>query len=207
MGSVTTWTPGSVPCGQMFDAEHCPNPIPPGYSSCLVYAGGSSAAHAWLDREIARAAAAGLALLPVWVPTPGLDQPAAAAAGFVSWLTAHKVPHGAPILWDIERGNVTDPAWYKAAADITAKAGYLNLCYGSLNVVFDHAARSGYFVADPTGTPHLVSHDHVKATQWRFNVPTPGGPIDQSLIARYLEAQLWVPITAPKAAPADTSGN
>jgi len=191
------WVPGQVHCVQSFDAEHCPDPAPTGYEGALVYAGGSSAAHAWTDKEIARAAAVVKWLLPVWVPTPGTDDPVKVGKEFVAWLTAHKVPtstvaeHPVHLVWDLETGKEPDAAWADQACRVTTNAGWYNLIYGSLNVIFHQPVRDGYFVANPTGQPHMYDHRDVKATQYAFDVKVPGGVIDQSLVSVELANQMW----------------
>ena len=191
------WVPGLVHCVQSFDAAHCPDPAPTGYEGALVYAGGSSATHAWTAEEIARAAGVVKWLLPVWVPTPGTDDPVTAGRDFVAWLKAHNVPtsteaeHQVHLLWDLETGKEPDAAWADQACRVTTKAGWNNLIYGSLSVIFQQPVRNGYFVADPTGQPHMYHHQDVKATQYAFNVKVRGGVIDQSLVSVELANQMW----------------
>jgi hypothetical protein len=191
------WVPGRVHCVQSFDAAHCPNPAPKGYEGALVYAGGSSATHAWTGAEIARARKVVTWLLPVWVPTPGTDDPVKAGQQFVAWLTAHKVRtsqqagHPVHLMWDLETGKEPDAAWADQACRVTANAGWYNLIYGSLNVIFRQPVRHGYFVANPTGQPHMYDHQDVKATQYALNVKLAGGVIDQSLVSVELANQMW----------------
>lgn len=192
------WTPAFVEVVSAFDAAYCPDPVPPGYGACLVYAGGSSATHAWDDAELARVAH--LPRLPTWVPTPGHEGPLAAAEALLAWLAAHKVPPVDPrtgqhthVLWDMETGKEPDAPWLNAAADRVAKDGYWNLVYGSLSTLFGQPSRDGYCVANPTGQPHMFMRPHVKMTQYAFDVAVPGGTIDQSLITAELARQLWLP--------------
>src|SRR5229473_2127120 len=142
------WVPGQVDTVEMFDAAFCPDPVPAGFACCMVYAGGSSALHPWTQRELSLVQH--LPRLPVWVPTPGLDNPRQSALGLVAWLTAHKVPQTAPngehtlIMWDLETGREPYPRWVNIAADVLRAHGYFNLIYGSTSVLFGQPARSGY---------------------------------------------------------------
>jgi len=194
---MSIWVPGYVETNRFFDAEHCPDPAPAGYEGCLVYAGGSSAAHAWDLDEIRRAKSVVKRMLPVWVPTPGSDNPVKAGQDFVAWLKAHNVPTskeaGYPVhlMWDAETGKEPDPGWLDIACQVTSAAGWWNLIYGSLSVIFFQPPRDGYVVANPTGQPHMYPHQMVKATQYAFNVPVTGGTIDQSLVSVELAGQLW----------------
>src|SRR5215470_12120305 len=88
---MSVWVPGFVECLAMFDAAHCPDPVPTGYDVAAVYAGGSSATHAWSQAELDRVAH--LLRLPVWVPTPGHENPEHVAGEFVVWLREHGVPN------------------------------------------------------------------------------------------------------------------
>lgn len=192
------WTQGYVEVLPVFDAEHCPDPLPADFRACLVYAGGSSAAHAWDQAELDRVAH--LPRLPVWVPTPGHDAPLAAADQFLAWLAAHNVPStgqngGQPVhvMWDMETGQEPDAHWLNRAADRLAEHGYWNLVYGSTSTLFGQPARDGYIVANPTGAPHMFAHPQVKGTQYAFNVKTAGGAIDESLFTVELVHQLWMP--------------
>jgi len=191
------WTPGYVQVAPGFDAAHCPDPVPAGYEWCMVYAGGSSATHAWDAAELALVAK--LPRLPVWVPTPGTDDPVTAGNAFLRWLTVHNVPKTnarsdhTRVMWDMETGQEPDPAWLNKAAGVTAAAGYRNLVYGSISTLFGQPARSGYVVANPTGVLHLYQHPNVVATQYAFDVKTPGGEIDQDVAVVDLVRQMWQP--------------
>ena len=191
------WVQGYVEVELGFDAEFCPDPVPAGYRWCMVYAGGTSATRAWDDAELARVAH--LPRLPVWVPTPGSDDPVAAGEAFVDWLTAHKVPSikasGRPchVLTDLETGTEPDPKWVNVFADQLANAGYWNLEYGSISTILAQPVRSGYVVANPTGMPHLYPHAGVVGTQFAFDVRVPGGLIDQDVLDVFKARQLWMP--------------
>lgn len=192
---MSVWVAGFVETLECFDAEFCPDPIPRGYPLCMVYIGGTSAAHVWTDAEIARVAH--LRKLPIWVPTPGMDDPKTAGQHCAARLKALGVPtsakarHPVHVMWDLETGTEPDPAWVDRACRQTAEAGYWNVIYGSVGTIFGQPERDGYIVANPTGHPHMYARAGVKATQYAFNVKTPGGLIDQSLVSADLALQLW----------------
>lgn len=192
------WLEAMVAVATMFDAEFCPDPIPVGYQAALVYAGGSSAAHPWEPSELALVAH--LPRLPTWVPTPGQDDPVAAAEAFLTWLADHGVPAVRPgtdvhqlVMWDMETGQDTNARWLKQAADRMAKEGYFNLVYGSISTLFQLPPRSGYMVANPTNEAHMYLRPDVAGTQWTFNKPTTGGKIDIWALLREIVHQFWQP--------------
>jgi len=210
------WLPAVAECVPGFDAAYLPDPAPAGYAWCMVYAGGTAALHPWPDADVDRAIATGYRLLPAWVPAPGSDDPKHAAASFVTWLEEWKVPRDTPLLWDMETAGQPDAAWLNRACDITAAAsgkGDLNLVYGSTGTLFGLPARSGYFPADPTGSPHLVLRPQVAGTQYRWGVPVANGAlnfdqapysdvaqrsaapgqVDLDVAVRELYAKMWKP--------------
>ncbi len=200
---TTLWLRGYVQVIKAFDAENCPNPVPAGFGACMVYAGGSSAAHAWTEQELALVAH--LPRLPVWVPTPGVDDPLQAAAGFAAWLKAHQVPalnragEHTRVMWDLETGREPDPQWLNRAADHLGQlAGVWNLVYGSVSTLFGQPQRAGYVVADfpqppAAGQLHLYQRPGVVATQYSAEVPVPGGVIDEDVFTAELARQIWLP--------------
>lgn len=193
------WVPGEVDTITMYDAAFLPLPVPTGADAWMVYAGGSSATRrdGWRPGELT--AVEHLPRLPVWVPTPGLDNPRQAGLAFVAWLTQHNVPatnkagEHTLVMWDLETGREPYPRWVNTACDVLKAHGYYNLIYGSISTLFGQPARSGYFVADPTGQPHLYAHEQVVGTQYQWGVKVPGGVVDKSLFVRSLADQLWQP--------------
>lgn len=172
------WLPGIVECEPGFDAAFLPRPVPRGFTWCVAYAGGSSALHPWTDEDIAAVALAGLRVLPAWVPTAATDDPARAAREFVTWLDDHHVPRGAAVTPDMETDTGTaDSEWLRRFCDVLAAppgargAGALNFPYGSLDTVFGLPGRSGRFVADWTGVPHLVQAEAAPACQYAAGRP------------------------------------
>lgn len=196
--SEDIWTPGVVDTVKGFDAATCPDPVPPGYEWCMIYAGGSSASdpNGWPDDALARVAH--LPRLVVWVPTPGIDNPRTAARQFLAWLHRRGVPTDPKgkrtlLMVDEETGRLPNPTWTNAFCGRLALAGYDNLPYGSLSTIFGEPARSGYVVANPTGQPHMYPHAQVAGTQYAFDVGVPGGVVDETLLRRDLLGQLWQP--------------
>src|SRR5258708_8027882 len=131
--SENLWVPGEIDTAEMFDAAFCPAPVPAGFPACMVYAGGSSASHPWTARELALVAH--LPRLPVWVPTPGTDNPRQAGLTFVAWLAANKVPAVAPKgehtpgMWDLETGRVPYPRWGNNPCKVLKAHRYFNPNY------------------------------------------------------------------------------
>lgn len=192
------WLPGYVDCTEGADAEFCPDPLPADAAWWMVYAGGSSAGHAWDAQELARVAH--LPRLPVWVPTPGSEDPVRVADEFLTWLHDHSVPLLDPatgerlrVMWDMERGKTPDPVWLNKAADHLHAAGVRSLVYGSVDTLFRQPPRAGYCVANPTGSVHMYPRPEVVLTQWIFDVVTPGGTIDRSAATTQLVRQMWQP--------------
>jgi hypothetical protein len=191
-----------LPAGQLahgFDAAYCPDPLPFDYTWCMVYAGGSSAARpdGWTSDELARVEH--LPRLPVWVPTPGSDNPRQAAMQFRQWLRDHGVPTAQEnggqhvrVLWDLETGKEPDPQWVTIAADYLHQ-DYFNLIYGSPSWLFRQPRRAGYMVADPDGIPLLYPHAGGVGKQYAWNVPTPGGPVDANVLLAGVRQRLWQP--------------
>lgn len=182
----------------MFDAAFCPQPIPPGFAACQIYAGGSSAERpsGWSSHELRLVRH--LPKLIVWVPTPGLDNPRQAAGDFLRWLESHQVKPITPsgdhirLMCDAETGKEPDPGFVNTFADYLAAAGYWNLVYGSASWLFGQPKRSGYCVADPTGEPHMYDHAGVVLTQYAWNIQTPGGKIDADLFDKGILEKLWI---------------
>lgn len=193
---MTLWLPGVVPTELMWDSAACPATPPAGHAACMAYFGGSSATRAWTTDELDHVKALKLRILPVWVPTPGSDNPRAAAEGLIQRLHDESVPAGVHVMWDMETGKEPDAAWLNRAADTVAAAGWLNLVYGSTSTLFGQPPRDGYVVADwaVPRQPHLYGRAHVRATQFANDVSLPDGhKIDQSVITHDLLAELWAP--------------
>lgn len=192
------WVEAEVDTALVWDAAVCPNPLPDGYAACMGYLGGSSAAHEWTPDEWARVAH--MPRLPVWVPTPGTDNPRQSALACLARLDALRVPRAdqnggrhVRILWDLETGREPDKGWADAACDVMRAHGYFSLIYGSAAWTFGNPARAGYVVADPTGQPHMYDHPNVAGTQFAWGIPSNGGRIDASLFTVDTVRDFWQP--------------
>lgn len=178
-----------------WDAAYCPDPAPDqddGYDWCQVYIGGSSATRqdGWSAAEVARVPT--LRKLPVWVPTPGFDNPRQSALACLDALRRYRVRAWAHpwqwVMWDMETGVLPDPAWFKVAHSVMVAAGYGTISYGSPSWVFDEPNYSGMIVAQPDGSPDLAQlrAQHpgalIVGKQFRWGVNVPGGRIDQDIL-------------------------
>ncbi len=178
-----------------WDAAFCPDPAPDqddGYTWCEVYIGGSSATRrdGWNTTE--RARVADLPKLPVWVPTPGADNPRQTALACVEALRVLGYPAFATpwkaVMWDMETGMLPDPPWFRIAHGVIMAAGYGTVSYGSQGWVFGEPNYLGMIVADPDGDPdfQLLRAAHpgarIVGKQYRWGVQTPGGVIDQNAL-------------------------
>lgn len=174
-----------------FDAMRCPFEIPAEAKFAMPYVSGSSAAHIWSMTELARVAH--LPVLPICVPTPGLDNPRHAAYNFATALERIGYPrhtgHGDPyyrVLWDLETGKEPDRGWVNVACDYMLSAGYFSEIYGSPSWEFGQPHRAGYFVADPTGRPHLYPAAGVNGTQYQWNANEGHGAFDRDCVTKFL---------------------
>jgi hypothetical protein len=184
-----------------WDAAFCPDPPPTEIngermSYAGFYLGGSSAFHIWTDEERRRLAASGLRCMPIWVPTPGFENPRQVALAAVAAMRAVGIPHHAApwrvLMWDFETGIEPDPPWLNIAADTLASRGYGSLVYGSPlgSGLFSYAARTGYMVADFDGRPTLYPHPHVVGKQYQAGVAVPGGEVDLDVVDSSILAHL-----------------
>jgi hypothetical protein len=176
MGHVRGW-----------DAAFCPDPLPDaGFEFAEAYIGGSSAFRTWPDAELARVAH--MPVLPIWVPTPFLDNPRQTAMQAARRMEQVGVPHHArpfrAMMLDLE--TVIAPAWVRAFADRFASLGYDTIVYGSISDLFLNPRRTGYAAADPTGPPHMFPHPGVIITQYQFDVQFAGGVVDLDLAEDWL---------------------
>jgi hypothetical protein len=175
-----------------FDAAWCPDPVPTGYGWCEVYIGGSSATRprGWSAEEVIRVDH--LPKLPVWVPTPGHDNPRQSALSCLAALKAFGVPaYATPwraVLWDLETGVEPDPAWFSVVRSVMMNHGYGTMSYGSVAWAFGEPNYMGLIVAEWDGEPSLDSLrlEHpgalIVGKQYRAGVRVPGGEVDQDVL-------------------------
>ncbi len=184
-----------------WDAAECPDPVPTEINNQKIayaggYIGGSSAYRAWTAGEWQRTSDTIGRVLPIWVPTPGVDNPRQAALAAAAALRAAGVPaYATPwraLMWDLETGTEPSPAWLTTAANTLAASGYDSLIYGSPagSDVLSYPRRSGYVVADYDGVPTLYPAPGVVGKQYAANVAVPGGLVDLDVMEESMLAHL-----------------
>ena len=195
------------------DAAFCPDPFPATLGGqpvrwCEVYIGGTSAFHVWTEAE--RDRVDHLPKLPVWVPTPGLDNPGQSAQACLAELRAAGVPaHAKPyraVMVDLETGTadpsrgLADPAWLAAFRLRILAAGYDTMPYASMSVVFKYPAYTGRIGACWDGTPAFTCNGEqlagtIVGKQYLAEVAVPGGFVDVDVLdlAVMPHLGLWTP--------------
>jgi hypothetical protein len=189
-----------------WDAAFCPDPAPKDIGGQVqsyggFYLGGSSAYHVWSDVERRRLAASGLKTMPIWVPTPGYDNPRqvaleAAAAMLAVGMPRYARPWYRPLMWDLETGIEPDPGWVLTATRTLHSRGYDSILYGSpggshlFSEPLSDGGWSAYLVASYDGIPELYPHAGVVGKQYAPNVAVPGGEVDLDVVAGSLLAHL-----------------
>lgn len=193
-----------------FDAAFCPDPVPVALSGqpvgwCEVYIGGTSAFHVWTAAEVARVA--DLPKLPVWVPSPGLDNPGQAGMDCLNALRVAGVPdHTAPyraVMVDLETGAAAgqaDPGWLAAFRARILAGGYDTMPYASMNLVFGYPAYLGRIGACWDGSQSFTCNGEALAgtivgKQYAAEVATPGGFVDLDVLDSAIMPHLgrWYP--------------
>jgi len=185
----------------VWDAATSPDPLPDDAigTACMVYVGGTSAARVWTEPEIDRVAH--MPKLPVWVPTPGVDNPRQAGHACIAALQARGItPVNSQgqrqwVLVDLETGREPAADWLKVFVRPIFQAGYSIPRYGSPDSshLFDYTPGTvGYWVANFNGQARLYNHANVVGTQFQDLVRTPGGIVDQSVMLPTGLPHLWV---------------
>ncbi len=191
-----------------WDAAFCPDPAPDqddGFLWCEVYIGGSSATRrdGWDATEILRVA--DLRKMPVWVPTPGVDNPRQTALSCLAALRRYGVPaYDTPwraVLWDLETGTEPDPAWFSVVRATMEANGYGTMSYGSVGWAFGEPNFMGLVVAKWDGNPELdllrAAHPGhlIVGKQYRAGVSGPGGVVDLDVLDAAVLPHLgqWTP--------------
>jgi hypothetical protein len=174
-----------------WDAAFYPASLPPG-DWCEAYIGGSSALRRSGQSCAELLRAARIPKLPVWVPTPGVDNPRQSALACVGALKAFGVPaYATPwraVLWDLETGTEPDPAWFAAAHAVVMAHGYDTMSYGSVAWAFGEPNYAGMVIARYDGQPELATLQAahpgaaIVGKQYRAGVSVPGGTIDLDVI-------------------------
>lgn len=126
---------------------------------------GGMAEHVWTPEQWAAQTAR--YRLGIWVINPYVS-PQLAAQQAVAALAALKVPAGVVFAADLETLAVP-PGILDPFADEISRLSTFRVCpYGSTSSLFQHSPQAGYWVADPTGVPHVYDHPHVIGTQWAW---------------------------------------
>lgn len=150
--------------------------------------------HVWNDGQIsAQPARFRLPICVLYADRPGRQQ----GVAFQAWLDSVKCPLHVTIAADLE--TLVIPQVLDDFADVIHSGGRFTMPYGSPGSLFRNPPRAGYWVANPTGTPHMYEHPHTRGTQWTWDGTGPAGlRIDESVFDDSLP--LWD--TRPVATPA-----
>lgn len=151
----------------------------PGDVAC-GYVGGDTP-HVWTEAQWRKQTAK--YLLPIYVPFRG-GNPKLQGVQCADTLRAAGVPEHVLYAVDAELLWQGDASGINAFCDVTAERHNGALIYAQLSLIFSLPPRSGYWVANPTGVPHMYEHPFVKGTQWDFETR-----IDRDLFLPGL--QLW----------------
>lgn len=211
MSDVLSFDPQTRVLG--FDAAFCPDPVPATIGGvnvrwCEVYLGGTSALHVWSAAE--RDRVDHLPKLPVWVPTPGVDNPGQSAAGCLAALRSAGVPaHATPyraVMVDLETGTadpsrgLADPSWLAAFRARILAGGYDTMPYASMSVVFRYPAYTGRVGACWDGSQTFTCNGEqlagtIVCKQYAAEVHVPGGFVDLDAlqISSLPHLGLWTP--------------
>lgn len=125
--------------------------------------GGLLATHVWTEQEWQAQTARWR--LPIFVPNTAVP-PRQQAKACVQALNDLGVPAGKVYSLDLE--TAIAPDWVRQFADITHHAGWNCMVYGSPSTLFANPPRTGYWVADPTGSPHTYEYPLVRGTQYAW---------------------------------------
>lgn len=150
---------------KMADASK-PHVLPKDTHIVAGYIGGDTP-HVWTDKEWERFH--GIKKLPIFVRSNVVGSVGGKQDGFTALeaLYALKVPQGSAVVYDRETNTDRDATI--AFGQILSWAHYYVFPYGSKGNLFDHPSLNGYWVADPTGHPHMYDHPRVVATQFQFD--------------------------------------
>lgn len=119
--------------------------------------------------------------LPIWVGGLAGEDDAFAC---LRQLFDLAVPVGAYVAADME--TRVDETYLTRFGAVLHWFGYRVLVYGSTGTLFENPPLDGYWVADPTGQPHLYAHADVPATQY-----LDAGAYDASLVDAAVADQFW----------------
>lgn len=182
-----------------WDAAFCPDPLPEDSvgTICQVYVGGTSAYRTWTPGE--RSRVAHMPKLPVWVPTPGTDNPRQEALAFLrelellGWGPSTASGDRLYVMVDLETGKEPDAGWLDVFASYIWSAGLSTLEYGSREWIYGYHPKEGRIIADPDGVASLSGLPaHTIGKQYQQNVPVPGGKVDLDVYDARILSHLWI---------------
>jgi hypothetical protein len=130
--------------------------------------------------------------LPIYVPSwwrTGVWN--ATADANEAWTALQKA--GVPVskVMAIDFETQVNPNYVSTLVQSLMGRGYYTLMYGSTSSLFlNPAGTMGYWVADPTGTPHLYNHPNVVATQYGQN-QSGGHDYDLNVMDDFMTGLLW----------------
>lgn len=158
----------------------------------LIYVGGDTP-HPWTLADIKEMPER--YRFPTWVRSdPTAFSGAAEGAAFLAWLHGHAVPMGVCVCLDLETS--ADVAYVNDFNMAIRAGGYSLIKYGSMGNIFNNPKTDGgTFVADPTGTPHMVTEGDTVMTQYAFD-----GTYDLSLVLDSVKLWDTRPPIVPKGA-------
>lgn len=140
-----------------------PRGVPTGVSVVAGYIGGDTP-HVWQDRDWDKFPM--YKKVPIFVRSQTVGATGGESDAFLALdaLYRLKVPHQTVVVYDRETN--TDKEATQAFGDVLHWARYYVMPYGSTGNLFEHPALDGYWVADPTNTPHMYNHPLVRMTQY-----------------------------------------
>lgn len=136
-----------------------------GASIIAGYIGGDTP-HVWSESDWRRSEFRTLKKLPIFVRSQVVGETGGLADGWTALQTLYNlgVPKNTYVVYDRETN--TDKEATTAFGNVITWGGYLAMTYGSRDNLFSHPGLNGYWVADPTGVPHMNDHPGVNATQY-----------------------------------------
>lgn len=155
-----------------------------GVSVVAGYIGGDTP-HVWSEADWRRFP--GVKKLPIFVRSQVVGLNGGKADGFLALEALYRlgVPKNTLVIYDRETN--TDAEATHGFGEVLQWVGYKVATYGSRDNLFSHPSLNGYWVADPTGSPHMYDHPGVNITQYAI-----GNGFD------YSEAKFWTVETEMK---------
>lgn len=165
---------------KMADASKPALPLPSGFGAVAGYIGGDTP-HVWTAADWDKFP--GMRKVPIFVRSGNAGAAGGEADGWAALHELYKlgVPKHTIVVYDRETSS--DAAGTAAFGAVVQWAGYFVVTYGSKDNLFTHPGLNGYWIADPTGKPHMYDRSGVVATQY---LEDDGRGYDES------EVKFWV---------------